>query len=658
MPRALGAPVDAVAAAWNNKRQERNPMSLSNKVIALLLTIFGGYIVFSFALQQFVIYPRFVELEREEAAKNVDRTLQALQRELDLLLPSAADWGTWDDTYQFVQDANPAYVEANLNGAALEGLAVNALGIYDAHGRLVWGMAYDLEAETPMEMPRLLAPQLPRDHVLLSPMVAMGDLAGIVQGVHGPLLVVARPVLTSAAEGPPMGVVVMARLLDETAVARLAAQARVDVRISAPPEDGARLSAETAPGKIAHSAVALTETGAELVGETTVADLSGTPVLRLSVTTPKDITARGGEALRLANTALAIASGLVLLVLLFGMRRTLLDPISELTAQAVLVGSRQDLSIRLNTKRRDELGLLAREFDRMVERLAEARQQLIEQSYRSGVAEMASGVLHNIGNALTPLGVKIGNLKAALAEAPLEEVGLAAAELAEPGTDGERRVDVEHFMALAGQELSDLVRRTGRDLDGIQTHVDHIQQILADQHRFSRAERVIEPVALAPLVNQALTLLPDALVKGVRVELTAELHRVGAVSTSRVALQQVIGNLLINAAEAIAACGERATPGRIAVTADETLIEAQPMVHLRFSDNGIGIAAEDLARIFSRGFSTKSRGSGMGLHWSANTIQILGGRLFAESDGPGRGACLNLLLPQAVASNQVFQEAA
>lgn len=633
-------------------------MTLRSKVTAILLALFGGYAAFSFALQQFVIYPRFVELEREQAAKNVDRAVQALQRELDLLLPSATDWGTWDDTYQFVQDRNLAYIESNLNVPALEGLAVNALAIYDAGGRLIWGMAYDLEAEEVMELPTLFAPELARDHLMMAPVAQPADLVGIVQDVAGPLLVAARPVLTSAGEGPPMGVVVMARLLDDKAVSRLATQARVDVQLSPMAGDARPLPAEKAPSSLSHSSVALEVGQSSTVGHTTIADLSGAPALGLAVTTPHDITARGGEALRVANIALALASASVLLLLLIGMRRTLLDPISELTTQALLVGSRQDLSVRLNSERRDELGLLTREFDRMVERLAEARQQLVEQSYKSGIAEMASGVLHNIGNALTPLGVKLGHLKGALAAAPVEEVDLAAAELADPGLDAARRSDMESFLALAGKELAELVRRTGRDLEGIQSNVDHIQQILADQHRFSRAERVIEPVALAPLVRESAGMLPEALAKGLRVDLAPALERVGRVSAARVALQQVVGNLLLNAAEAIAAGGERASPGRIEVSAAETVIEGQPMVHLRVADNGIGIAVEDLARIFARGFSTKSRGSGMGLHWSANTIQLLGGRLFAESEGPGRGACLNLLLPQAVASQQVLQEAA
>ena len=65
------------------------------------------------------------------------------------------------------------------------------------------------------------------------------------------------------------------------------------------------------------------------------------------------------------------------------------------------------------------------------------------------------------------------------------------------------------------------------------------------------------------------------------------------------------------------------------------------------SDNGSGIAAETLSRLFEKGFSTKSTdtNSGIGLHWCANVITGLGGTLRAESDGPGTGARFHIVLP-------------
>jgi signal transduction histidine kinase len=439
----------------------------------------------------------------------------------------------------------------------------------------------------------------------------------------------------------------MARVLDAEAIARLGAQAQVDLRATPPPAGAQPQTEIQKSGTLSRTGATLVETLATTVGQTTVMDVYGEPALTLVVTTPRKISAQGRETLQFASLSLGLAGGLLLATLLVVLRRSVLDPLSRLTAQVTALGTNDDFSVRLHLARRDEIGVLAREFDRMVENLAEARQRLLEQSYKSGIAEMASGVLHNIGNAITPLGVKLGNLKEVLHQAPVEEVDLAIAELADPATEPRRRSDMQGFVELASQELATLVRRTSQDLDGIQTQVDHVQQILAEQQRFSRAERVIEAVAVLPLIQETIRLLSENVRECLRVEVDPGVQQVGPVRATRVVLQQVISNLLINAAEAVADCRRQQPSGRVRISAAEEMREGVPMVHLRFADNGAGIPAENLPRIFTRGFSTKSRGSGMGLHWSANTVIALGGRMYAESAGPDQGACLHVLLPQA-----------
>jgi sensor domain CHASE-containing protein len=384
-------------------------MQLRSKVIALLLTLFAAYAGIEYAIQRWVVYPGFLALEREEASKNVERAVQALQRDLDLLVPSATDWAVWDDTYQFVQDRNEDFVASNLNFQALKALAVNVVAIYDSAGGLLWSGAYDLNAEKALELPKLVRPQLSADHFLMQKSSGEEPVVGIFQTEAGSMLVAAHAVLTSAGEGPPMGSVLMGRLLDAEAVARLGTQARVDLRMVAPHTTQRPLVATQEPGRIAQTTAELVETSAFTVGHTTVMDIHGNPALTLMVTTARDISVRGRDALRFASLSLLVAGSLVLLLLVVVLRRTVLDPVSRLTAHVTVLGASDDLTARIDSDRQDEIGVLSREFDHMVQRLAETRQRLLEQSYNSGVAEMASGVLHNIGNAITPVGVKLGD---------------------------------------------------------------------------------------------------------------------------------------------------------------------------------------------------------------------------------------------------------
>jgi signal transduction histidine kinase len=176
--------------------------------------------------------------------------------------------------------------------------------------------------------------------------------------------------------------------------------------------------------------------------------------------------------------------------------------------------------------------------------------------------------------------------------------------------------------------------------------VEYVSQILADQERFSRNARVMEPVNIEELIVKTTGTLSPALSNGVDIILDESLGSTGTVMSSRATLQQVVNNLLTNALEAVAKPGGP-PGGRIRIRSVREDLDGVPVSHLFFEDNGVGIEGTDLQRIFERGFSTKGRGTGLGLHWSANTINNMNGRIYAESDGRGRGACFHLILPAA-----------
>jgi signal transduction histidine kinase len=332
---------------------------------------------------------------------------------------------------------------------------------------------------------------------------------------------------------------------------------------------------------------------------------------------------------------------------------TILSPLNTLTSHSVHLGETDDLLSRLTLNRKDEIGVLANAFDQMIDRLAETRRKLVDQSFYAGIAEMASGVLHNIGNAVTPLQGQVLAVKDELQKAPAEEMKIAVRELADASTPMDRRNDLARFVELAGSEMAKSIDRTRKLAADITAQVEYIHRILADQERYSRAARVLEPLAMDALVLDSVHTLPLRLQAAMTVEVDPGVSQVGQVVASRAALQQVIGNLLINAAESIIESGEAG--GRLLVSATREPVEGTPMAHFRFEDNGGGIQAEHLSRMFERNFSTKGRNSGLGLHWSSNTISAFRGRLYARNNEGKQGACLHLLLPLAVVQEGTTQ---
>ncbi len=625
-------------------------MSLQYKISALFLVVFLLFGMLTYTVQQLVILPSFLALEMQDAEQDMERAVQAIQREIAALAQPTGDWASWDDTYRFLEDNNSEFRDSNLTrNAVLQLLRVDLIYFIDVSGNVVWSVVYDRKTGNAIRLHELGDKVLLPGHPLTALPNEDSEVNGLLVTTYGPIIVVAKPSLDSNSQGPAHGTLVFGRFLDATIVRRISQQARVELAVW--PLQDAGLGAEQAAvaaelGDSRESLIRADDDENRIYQ--ILPDIFGKPALLLQVKVPKLISAEGRAAISNARVSLVGAALLILLVLLVGLRYLVLGPIAQLIAHADVVGHRDDLSIRLNTDRRDELGALAFEFNRMVGRLADARKALLEQSHQAGIAELASGVLHNIGNAITPLKVRVANLESSLRAAPVAELEMALSELGEASTPHDRRVDLRQFIDLAAREFASLVSATVEQIVAIAHQVDHVQKILSDQESVSRAARVLQPVEVAELARESVNLLGADIQSALQVDLDPSLKSVGRVLGSPVALQQILINLLKNAAESIRGCTPTPDTGRIELTAATENRDGRAMIRLRVRDNGAGIAPGNLPRLFERGFSTKSRqSSGQGLHWCAVTAAALGGQIEIDSDGAGRGATVSLWLPQA-----------
>jgi two-component system, NtrC family, sensor kinase len=393
--------------------------------------------------------------------------------------------------------------------------------------------------------------------------------------------------------------------------------------------------------------------GAEQITETDAAtqvvrpfmDVYDRPVMSFRVEVPRRITERGHGAVTYASLYLIGAAVTVLLLLVVALNRIVLKPLARVTRHAVAVGEGTDLSARLDLPGRDEIAMLAREFDRMVERVADSRRQLVDQSFQAGFAELAKGVLHNLGNAMTPLGVRLAKLGDRLRDAPADDVGLALAELAKEPRGSARYADLEEFLRLACRELAATVRDSQNEVAVVQRQATIVQTALSELMRSTRNTHVIESVRLPDLVAQTLEIVPDTCRQRLVVDSDESMRKIGAVQVARTVLRLILQNLIINAADAVRDAGR--DRGKLRFAAEIVRDADREQLHLHCKDDGVGITADNLQRVFDKGFSTKSRETnyGIGLHWCANSLGALGGRIWATSEGAGRGASVHFTIP-------------
>jgi two-component system, NtrC family, sensor kinase len=609
-------------------------MKIRLRVILLIGGLFAALGAAQLLVQHYIILPSFVELERQEALTDMERVDHTLERELVLLESMTVDWGNWDATYAYMQDHNPGFIRANMTLSGMRDLRANALALVDLSGKFAWSTAVASMTTDAIDIDVIRRGSLPADQVWQGVLRSGEPVRGLLASNRGPMLVACAPILDGSGKGPLRGLFLVGRLLDDKEIRRIAEQAQVRLTVTA-----ARL-----PGGQAGTGLLLQHDEITEVYRV-LKDVTGAPLLTLRIDVPRSTSARGKQSIAYAALFLFGTGTIAVVLVVMLLNRSVLRPLMQVTRHAVAIGQSDDLTTRLQLQRRDELGDLAREFDQMVEKLALTRRALVDRSFDAGVAENASGVLHNLGNAMTPLAVNSADLQQTLTAASLEDLELALSELAQQPADAQRRAQLQEFLQLTSRYLAAVLRRARDGSERIARQIQTIRHVLDDQLRQSGADRVIEAVQLPDLIRQSAALVAPALRDRLTIELDRSLDELGAIRVARTTLQQVVQNLILNAAEAVGHGGRER--GSLRVTVRLLRDAAGDQFQCCFSDDGVGIAAGDLTRVFGMRFSTKpaATNSGIGLHWCANAIHALGGSMHAESLGPGRGASFYVTLP-------------
>jgi PAS domain S-box-containing protein len=290
------------------------------------------------------------------------------------------------------------------------------------------------------------------------------------------------------------------------------------------------------------------------------------------------------------------------------------------------------------------------ERKRAASELELVHRQLVRASRQAGMAEVANGVLHNVGNVLTSVNVTLHDVQDRLRQSRLTHLARAAEalererpRLAEFLTTDPAGKQLPDFLSRLSNHLSAENERLQNDVAALTGHFDHIREIVVAQQGSARMFGLIEPLDPADLLEDALSLHEKSHDRH-RIALERELADVSPVLADRHKVLQILVNLLQNAKEAVLSSAQEerriylqvgpAGPDHAAITV---------------GDNGVGIAPEHLARLFQHGFTTKKNGHGFGLHSCVLAAREMNGDITVHSDGPGRGARFSLTLPLAPA---------
>jgi len=279
-------------------------------------------------------------------------------------------------------------------------------------------------------------------------------------------------------------------------------------------------------------------------------------------------------------------------------------------------------------------------------KLDEVNRQLVDTSRRAGMAEVATSVLHNVGNVLNSVNVssslvaekirvsKVGNVARAIALFPPQ-----ANDLAQFLTNDSKGRQLPGYLTGLGSHLAQEQSELLAEVETLLKNINHIKEIVAMQQGYARISGIREILPVNDLVEDAIRMNTGAMDRH-QINIVRDLAPTEPVLLDKHKVLQILVNLLRNAKHA---CEDSGRPQKeIQVRVRDT----GTVVAISVVDNGVGIAPENLTRIFNHGFTTRAEGHGFGLHSGALAARDMGGKLTAASPGPGQGAVFTLEIPR------------
>lgn len=621
-------------------------MTIRTKTLAVIAFSLIISVLVNFLILYKLVWPSFVDLEHKETIRNIERIRESIQTEIDDVSSGLWDYSSWDDTYAFAKNRNPQFPEIYLATDPLINMRMDLIELYDAGGERIFHIVFDRDNERTMQASWSLR-SLDAQEMLFDHAEPESSISGIVQTPRGPLLIASRPIVKTSGEGPIAGTFFFGRFLDDRLVATLRRKIKVDFHVLdlAAVEAPQELSALKSLQESGESTVIEEASDHDLTAYSLLEDYQGRPILLIKANIARDVTAIGRRSLLASLAGVVLAGVVIMAVTGILLQWLLIGPLVNLTTHVVQIGRSGVLSRRLGHDRRDEIGILSREFDKMLASLEEARDRLLESSYQTGIAEMASGVLHNLRNQLTPLNMRVDRMREALAPSSDGKLDLALRELGSDAAAPDRKTKLLQYLALRFSKAAEEQCRLREELSNVSKDLGCVDSVLRELDRFSRAHMELEDLSLVSVVDRTVSALPTFPNVRITYEIDPNLQVLPAVRSASFVLSHVLNNLFMNAVEAIVAAGR--TEGRIIVAGGVKQVDSRTYVDLQIQDNGCGIPQENLGKIFTRGFSTKNKQSGAGLHWSANRMLAMHGKIHAESAGTDQGATFHVLLPLA-----------
>lgn len=355
-------------------------MDVSKKLLIVTFTMFALLTVLLIIAAHTILLSSFSDLETQDTIKNTGKIEQAIAWEALSLDRTARDWGFWDDTYKFVDTLSPEYIESNLDDSTLYDLDLNVMLFVNKSGVLVYPMSVDLVNMTNVPVPEGLLKQI--DSGILTTRENTDQIQGVVLLDEGPMLIVARPILTSFGEGPSAGTLILGKYIDNSYISSLEERTQTSLSLYTLNEEMPPDFQEVFDEAASNDGSAVKILGSERVaGYFILRNTNGEPVALMRADYPRDLYAQGKKTLVYIYGFLLLSGLVIGTATKFSLDSLLVSRLITIDGFLENVKKEKDISKRLEVEGEDEIHRLSKGINEMLSSIRLAEQELKAREY-------------------------------------------------------------------------------------------------------------------------------------------------------------------------------------------------------------------------------------------------------------------------------------